>query len=151
MPQAPSPPTTQERPHQEPLADPITKMELPPQHRTNPDRNWSRNLRQERAIHNGTLRWDKITPGLRAIRLHTITEHSDSWALPADRQHLLFTIQGDATITPTEEDPITAAPADAVHIPSQTSLGPIMVHQGPTPWQAIVITYPAPSDYTHTC
>ena len=24
------------------------------------------------------------------------------------------------------------------------------VHPGPTPWQAIVITYPAPNDHTHT-
>ena len=24
------------------------------------------------------------------------------------------------------------------------------VHRGPTPWQAIIITYPAPNDHTHT-
>ena len=74
MPQAPPPQTAQERPHQEPLAHPITKMELPPQYRTTPDRNRFRNLPREWAIHNGRVRWDKITPGLQAIRLHSITE-----------------------------------------------------------------------------
>ena len=37
--QAPSPPTTQEKPRKEPLTHPITTMELPTQHRTTPDRN----------------------------------------------------------------------------------------------------------------
>ena len=73
MPQAPPPPTTEERPQQEPLARPITKMELPQKHRTTPDRNGFENLPRERAIHNGTLRWDEITPGLQAIRSHAIT------------------------------------------------------------------------------
>ena len=44
MPQAPLPPTAQERPHQELLTHLITKMELPPQHRTTPDRNGLRDL-----------------------------------------------------------------------------------------------------------
>ena len=37
MPQAPSPPTTQDQPRTEPLKHPITTMELPRQHRTTPD------------------------------------------------------------------------------------------------------------------
>ena len=125
-------------------------MELPPQHRTTPDRNGFRDLPREWAVHNGTLRWDEITPGLQAIRLHSITEPITTWALPTDRHNLLLTVQGDATITPTEGDPVTAAPAHAVHIPPQASSAPITVHPGPTPWQAIVITYPAPNDHTHT-
>ena len=79
MPQAPSSPTTQESPRTELLTHPITTMELPPQPRTNPDRNGFRNLPQERAVHNGTLRWDEITPGLQAIRLHSITEPATTW------------------------------------------------------------------------
>ena len=150
MPQAPSPSTTQDQPRTEPLTHPITTMELPPQHRTNPDRNGFRDLPREWAVHNGTLRWDEITPGLQAIRLHSITEPTTTWALPTDRHHLLLTVQGDATITPTEGDPVTAAPAHAVHIPPQASSAPMTVHPGPTPWQAIVITYPAPNDHTHT-
>ena len=110
MPQAPSPPTAQGRPHQNPLTHPITKMELPPQHRTTPDRNGVPNLPREWAIHNGMLRWDEITPGLQAIRLHPITETTTTWTLLADRHHLLLTVQGDAAVTPTEGDPITAAP-----------------------------------------
>ena len=85
MPQAPSPPTAQERPHPEPLTHPITKMELPPKHRTIPDRNAFCGLPREWAIHNGTLRWDEITPGLQAIRLHSITKthhHLDTSARP---------------------------------------------------------------------
>ena len=119
MPQAPSPPTTQENPRTEPLTHPITTMELPPQHRTTPDRNGFRDLPREWAVHNGTLRLDEITPGLQAIRLHSITEPTTTWALPTGRHHLLLTVQGDATITPTEGDPLTAAPAHAVHIPPQ--------------------------------
>ena len=150
MPQAPPPPTAQERLHQEPLPNPIIKIKLPPQHHTNLDRNGFQNLMQERGVHNGMLRWDKITPGLQAIRLHSITEPTNTWALPADRHHLLLTIQGDAAITPTEGDPMTAAPTHAINIPPQTSSAPMTVHPGPTPWQAIVITYPAPNDHTHT-
>ena len=150
MPKAPSPPTTQENPHTEPLNHPITTMELPPQHRTTPDRNGLRDLPLEWAVHNGTLRWDKITPGLQAIRLHSITEPTTTWALPTGRHHLLLTVQGDATITPTEGDPVTAAPAHAVQIPLQASSAPMAVHPGPTPWQAIVSTYPTPNDHTQT-
>ena len=150
MDQAPSPPTTQESPRTEPLTHPITTMELPPQHRTTPDRNGFQNLPGEWAVHNGTLRWDEITPGLQAICLHSITQPTATWTLPTDRHHLLLTVQGDATITPTEGDPITAAPTDAFHIPPQASLIPMTVHPGPTPWQAIVITYPTPNNHTHT-
>ena len=150
MPQAPSPPTTQEKPRTEPLTHPITTMELPPQHRTTPDRKVFRHVPREWAVHNGTLRWDEITPGLQAIRLHSITEPTTTWALPTGRHHLLLTVQGDATITPTEGDPVTAAPAHAVHIPPQASSAPMAVHPGPTPWQAIVITYPTHNDHTHT-
>ena len=114
------------------------------------DRNGFRDLPRERAVHNGRLRWDEITPGLQAIRLHSIDEPTATWALPTGRHHLLLTVQGDATITPTEGDPVTAAPAHAVHIPPQASSAPMTVHPGPTPWQAIVITYPAPNDQTHT-
>ena len=150
MPQAPSPPTTQESPRTELLTHPITTMELPPQHRTTPDHNGFRDLPREWAVHNGTLRWDEITPGLQAIRLHSITEPTTTWAPPTGRHHLLLTVQGDATITPAEGDPITAAPTHAVHIPPQTSSAPMVVHPGPSPWQAIVITYPTPNDHTHT-
>ena len=150
MPQAPSPPTTQEKPRTEPLTHPITTMELPPQHRTTPDRNGFRDPPREWAVHNGTLRWDEITPGFQAIRLQLITKPTTTWALPRGRHHLLLTVQGDATITATEGDPVTAAPAHAVHIPPQASSAPMAVHPGPTPWQAIVITYPAPNDHTHT-
>ena len=125
-------------------------MELPPQHPTTPDRNGFRDLPREWAVHNGTLRLDKITPGLRAIRLHSITEPTTTRTLPTDRHHLLLTVQGDAAITPTEGDPVTAAPTHAVHIPPQASSALMTVHPGPTPWQAIVITYPAPNDHTHT-
>ena len=150
MPQAPSPPTTQEKPRTEPLTHPITTMELPPQHRTTLDRKGFRDLPREWTVHNGTLRWDEITPGLQAICLHSITEPTTSWAPPTGRYHLLLTVQGDATITPTEGDPVTAAPAHAVHKPPQAFSAPMTVHPGPTPWQAIVITYPAPNDHTHT-
>ena len=98
----------------------------------------------------GTLRWDEITPELQVIRLHSITEPTTTWALPTGRHHLLLTVQADATITPTEGDPVTAAPAHAVHISPQASSAPMTVHPGPTPWQAIVITYPTPNDHTHT-
>ena len=67
-----------------------------------------------------------------------------------DRHHLLLTVQGDATITPMEGDPITAAPSHAVHIPPQPCSAPMTVHSGHTPRQAIVITYPTPNDHTHT-
>ena len=110
MSQAPSPPTTQESPRTEPLTHPITTMELPPQHRTTPDRNRFRNLPGEPAVHNGTLRLEKITRGLQAIRLHSITEPTTTWTLLTDRHQLLLTFEGDATITPTEGNPITAAP-----------------------------------------
>ena len=150
MSQGPSPPTTQEKPRTEPLTRPITTMELPPQYRTTPDCDGFRDLPREWVVHNGTLRWDKITPGLLAIRLHSITEPTTTWALPTGRHHLLLTVQGNATITPTEGDPVTAASAHAVHIPPQASSTPMAVHPGPTPWQAIVITYPTPNDHTHT-
>ena len=55
MPQAPSPPTTQEGSRKEPLTHPITTMELPPQQRTTPDRNGLRDLPREWAVHNSTL------------------------------------------------------------------------------------------------
>ena len=84
------------------------------------------------------------------MHLHSITEPTTTWTLPTDRHHLLLTVQGDATITQIEGDTITAAPASAVHIAPQASLAPMTVHPGPTPWQAIVITYPAPNDHTHT-
>ena len=150
MPQAPSPPTTQESPRTESLTHAITTMELPPQHCTTLDRNGLRDLPREWAVHNGRLRWDEITSGLQAIRLQSITEPTTTWTLPTDRHHLLLTVQGDATITLTEGDPITAAPDHAVHIPPQASSAPMTVHPGPTPWQAIVITYPTPNDHTHT-
>ena len=150
MPQAPSPPTTQKSPSTEPLTHPITTMELPPKHPVTPDRNGFRNLLRESAVHNGRLRWDEITPGLQAIRLHSITEPTITWTLPTDRHHLLLTVQGNGTITPTEGDPITAAPSHAVDIPPQPSSAPMTVHPGPTPWRAIVITYPTPNDHTHT-
>ena len=150
MPQAPSPPTTQESPRTQPLTHPITTMQLPPQYRTTPDRNGFRNLPRESAVHKGTLRWDEITPGLQAIRLHSVTEPTTTWTLPTDRHHLLVTVQGDATITQTEGDPITAAPTHAVHISQQPSSAPMTVHPGLTRWQAVVITYPTPNDHTHT-
>ena len=78
MPQAPLPPTTWERPHQELLAQPITTMELPRHHHTTPDRNGPRDLLRDWAIYNGTLRWEQITPGLQAIRLHWITEPTNT-------------------------------------------------------------------------
>ena len=150
MPQAPSPPTAQETPHKEPLTHPITTMELPTQHRTTPDRNGFGDLPRQWAVHNCTLRWDEITPGLQAIRLHSITEPTTTWTLPTDRRHLLLSVQGDATITPKDGDPIAAAPTEAVHIPPQASSAPTTVHLGPTPWQAIIITYPTFNDHTHT-
>ena len=125
-------------------------MELPPQHRTTPDRNGFRNLPPEWAVHNGTLRWDEITLGLQAIRLHSITVPTSTSTLPTDRHHLLLTVQGDATITLTEGDPITAACIQAIHMDGQASSAPLTVHPGPTPWQAIVITYPTPNDHTDT-
>ena len=150
MPQAPPRPTAQKRPHQEPLAHPITKKKLTPQHRTTPHRNGFQNLPRDWAVHNGTLRWDQNTPGLQAIRLHSITEPINAWALPADRDQVLLTFHADAAITPAEGDPRTAAPAHAIHIPRQTSSAPMTVRPGPTPWQAIVITYRAPNDHTRT-
>ena len=150
MPQAPPPSTAQESHHREPHTQPITTMELHPQHRTTPDRNGFRDLPREWAFPNGTLRWDEITPGFQAIPLHSITKPTTSWTLATDRHHLLLSVQGDATITPTEGDPLTAAPAHAVHIPPQASSAPMTVHPGRTPWQAIVITYPAPNNHTHT-
>ena len=150
MPQAPSPPTAQESPRTELLTHPITTMELPPQYRTTPDRNGFQNLPRGWAVHNSTLRLDEITRGLQAIRVHSFTEPTTTWTLPTDRYHLLLSVQGDATITPTEGDPVTATPIHAVHIPPQASLAPMTIHPGPTPWQAIVITYPTPNDHTHT-
>ena len=150
MPQAPSPPTTQENPRIELVTHPITTMELPPQLRTTPDCNGFRDLPREWAVNNGTLRWEEITPRLQAIRCHSITEPTTTWALPTVRHHLLLTVQGDATIRPTEGDPVTAAPAHAVHIPPQASSAPMAVHPSFTPWQAIVLTYFNPNDHTHT-
>ena len=150
MPQAPPPPTPQERPHQEPLTHPITRTELPPQHRTNPERNGRRDLPQEWAVHNCTLRWDEITLGLQAIRLHWVLEPTENWTFPADRQHLPLTVQVDATITPERADPVTATTTYAVHMPPQASSAPMTVHPGPLLWKAIVITYPAPNNHTHT-
>ena len=82
--------------------------------------------------------------------LHWVTKPTDTCTLPADRHHLLLTIQGDAIITPTEGNPMTATPAHGVHIPRQASSAPMTVRPGPTPWQAIIVTYPAPSDHTDT-
>ena len=107
MPEAPPPTATHERPRNEPLAHPITRKELLPHHRTTPDCNGSRNLPQEWAIHNGTLRREESTQRLQAIRLHSFTERTETWTLPADQHHLLITIQGDAPVAPTEGDPIT--------------------------------------------
>ena len=67
-----------------------------------------------------TIRWDEIKPRHQAIRLHSISEPTATWTLPADRYHLLLPIQADAAITQTEGDPITAAPAHAIHIPPKT-------------------------------
>ena len=150
MPQAPSPPTAQESPQKEPLNHAITTMQLPPQHRTTPHHNGFRNRPREWMVHNGTLQWDEIASGLQAILLHSITEPTTTWTLPTDRHQLLLTVKGDRSITPTEEDPITAALTHAVHIPPKASLAAMTVHPGPTPWQAIVITYPALNDLTHT-
>ena len=137
MPQEPSPPTAQKSPHQEPLTRPVSTMEPP---RITLDRNWFRNLPREWAVHNGKIWCDEIIPGLQAIRLQSITEPTTTWTLPTDRDHLLLTVEGDAAVTPTERDPITAAPAHAVHVPPQASSAPMTVHPGPGPWQAIVIT-----------
>ena len=126
-------------PHHHNGAPPTTPHHPGPQRVSRPAGEW--------AVNNGTLRWDEITPGLQAIRLHSITEPTTGWALPTGRHHLLLTVQGDATITPTEGDPVAAAPAHAVHIPPQASSAPMTVHAGSTPWQAIVITYPAPNDH----
>ena len=150
MPPAPPPPAAQERPHQEPSVHPITKIELLSQHRTTLDHDRFQNLLREWAIYNSTLRWHKITTGLQAIRLHSITEPADTWTLPADRHHLLLTTQGDASITPTGGDPIRAARPQFVHVPPQALSAPMTIHPGPTAWQAIDITYPAPNDHTHT-
>ena len=150
MPQAPSPPTTQESPRTEPLTQPITTMELPPQHRSTPNSNGLRNLPREWAVQNSTLRWDKITPGLQAIRLHSITEPTTTWTLPTNRNHLLLTVEGDATIAAVEGDPVAAVPTHAVPIPLEASSAPMTIHPGPNPGQAIVITYPTPNDHTHT-
>ena len=122
--QAPPPPTAQERPDQEPLTHPITKVELPPQHRLTPDRNGLWDLPREWAIHNGTLWCDEIIAGLQAIRLHSITEPTTTWALPADRHHLLCTVQGDGVVTATEGDPITAAPPTPSTYPHKHHLHP---------------------------
>ena len=150
MPQAPTPPTTQESPPHSTSPTPSPQWSSPHSTAPVPDRNGFRDLPRECAVHNGTLRWDKITPGLQAIRLHSITEPITIWALPTGRHHLLLTVQGDATITPTEGEPVTAALAHAVHIPPQASSAPMAVHPGPTPWQAIVITYPTPKrPHTH--
>ena len=110
MPHAPSPRTAQESPHKEPPTHPITTMELHPQHRTTPDCKGFRNLPGEWAVHNGMLRWDEITPGLQAIRLHSITEPTTIWTLPTDHHHLLLTVEADATITPTEDKPYNSSP-----------------------------------------
>ena len=155
MPKAPPPPTAQEPPS--PIAPHPSHYQngSPPTtpHHPGPQRVWGPTARmgnRQQHGHNGTLRWDEITPGLQAIRVHSITEPTTTWALPADRHHLLLTVQGDAAVTPTEGDSITAASTHAVDIPRQTSSAAMMVHSGPNPWQAIVITYPAPNDHTHT-
>ena len=90
IPQAPSPRTAQESHHKEPLTHPITTTELQPQHRTTPDRNRFWDLPREWAVHNGTLRWEEITPRLQAISLHSITEPTITWTLRTDRHHLLL-------------------------------------------------------------
>ena len=102
------------------------------------------------AVHNGSLRWDKITPGLQIIRLHWITEPTATWTLPADHHHVLLTVQGNATIRPKEGYPVTPKPTHAVNMPPNEWSRPMRVHPGASPWSAIVITYPAPSDHTHT-
>ena len=68
---------------------------------------------------------DKMTPGHQAIRLHWGTEPTDTWRLPADRHHLLLTVQGDATITCEGRDPITAIPTHTVHMPPQAWSAPM--------------------------
>ena len=105
MPQAPPPPTAQERPPQEPVAHPISTMEFSPQHRNNPGPQRFRTLPREWAIHNGTLRWDEITPGLQAIRLHSIIEPTDTWGLPADRHHLPLPSKGMPPLHQQREPP----------------------------------------------
>ena len=102
MPQPPPLPTTLEHLHKEPLTDSITRMEPPPQHRTTPDQNGRLDLPREWTVHNGTIRWDEITPGLQAICLHLTTEPTYAWALSADRHNPPLTVQKDATITPEE-------------------------------------------------
>ena len=52
-------PTRQKRIHQERLTHPITRMKLPPQHCTTPDRNERSDLPREWTVHKGTLRWTK--------------------------------------------------------------------------------------------
>ena len=150
MPQAPSPPTKQDQPRTEPLTHPITTMELPPttSHHPRPSR-----VSRPAAGMGGPQRHTPMgrnhagppgDPPPLDQRAHHLLGTTDG---PPD---LLLTVQGDATITPTEGEPVTAAPARAVHIPPQASSAPMTVHPGPTPWQAIVITYPAPNDTTHT-
>ena len=56
MPQAPSPPTTQESPRTEPLSQTITTMELLPQHRTTPDSKRLGTCHGNGAVHTRTLR-----------------------------------------------------------------------------------------------
>ena len=80
-------------------------MELTPQHGTTPDRKGRQDLPREWAILNSTLWWDEITPRLQAIGLYWVTEHTDTWTLPADRHHPLLIVQGDATITSRGETP----------------------------------------------
>ena len=150
MPQAPSPPTTQESPRTEPLTHPINTMELPPQHRTNPERGGFRDLPREWAVHNGTLRWDEVTLGFQAIRPHSITEPTTTWALPSGRHHLLLTVQGDATITPTEGDPITAAPTHAVHIPRKHCPHLWRYIWAPSHGKPSSSPTPPPNDHIHT-
>ena len=84
------------------------------------------------------------------MRLHWVNKPTDTWTLPADRHHHFLTMQGDATITPDGVDSITATPTHAAHMPPQESSAPTTVCPGPTPWQAIVITYPASNNHTHT-
>ena len=78
-------------------------MELPPQQCTILD-------------HNGFRILPKPTETYQAIRLHSITEQTDTCALPADCHHLLPTIKGDADITPTEAGPRPRRPHTPTYV-----------------------------------
>ena len=141
MPQAPSPPTTQENPSPHRSSPHST---APPRTATGFE-TCHGNGRSTTAHSDGT----KSHRGSRPSACTRSTSPPPPGHLTG-RHHLLLTVKGDATITRREGDPVTAAPAHALHIPPQASLAPMAVHQGPTPWQAIVITYPTSNNHTHT-